>query len=234
MNRLERARRIAGVRFAHDRRQLRRFARAERREMPSDLGLRHRVERRRPPARRVVLVDDHRAHPFIEVFAVNDARHYAEFGLHARIECEGFAGANLRQRKLQARRRFGPDGCGGRAGKFGVRASRPRLAFERRERCLRRWSPRNSRSIACAARRHRPASPGGSANAASSASTDVAPHSASRNSAKRADATRCVASVAAHHRPRQPLAGQRAIGAELAGQSAAGTRSRRHREKSRC
>ena len=57
----------------------------KRREMPLDLGRAHLGERRRPPARPVVLVDDHGAHALVEIVAFDDARHYAEFGAHARL-----------------------------------------------------------------------------------------------------------------------------------------------------
>ena len=88
LHRLERADRIGGVadRSCRVRSMQRQFVSAERREMALDLGIRHLGERGRLPARRVVLVDDHRAHAFIEIMAMNDARHYAEFGLHARVE----------------------------------------------------------------------------------------------------------------------------------------------------
>ncbi len=42
----------------------------ERREMPLDLGLAHLGEARRPPARRIVLVDDHGAHALVEIVAL--------------------------------------------------------------------------------------------------------------------------------------------------------------------
>src|SRR4051794_23472951 len=82
-------------------------------EMPLDLGVGDLGERGGVPARRVVLVDDHSAHALVEIMASNDARHYAEFRLHARCEVQGFAAAYLRQREFKAERRFGPDVGGG-------------------------------------------------------------------------------------------------------------------------
>ena len=55
-------------------------------EMALDFLSAHLGERRRLPARRVVLVDDHGAHALVEIVAMDDARHYAEFGAHARFE----------------------------------------------------------------------------------------------------------------------------------------------------
>ena len=113
-------------------------------------------------------------------------------------------------------RRFRADGrCGGLA-KFGIRPTAASASSAARMSSTR--SPLNSRSIAarCAATG---ASPRRSAKAASMASTGTAPHSASARSANRADGTRCVAMRAATRvGRREPLAGQRAIGAELARQ----------------
>src|SRR5581483_3307971 len=86
-----------------------------RREMALDLGLADAGERRRPPARLVVLVDDHGTHALVEIVAFDDARHYAEFGAHARRKIPGFAAPHLRQRDLEAERRFGADRGGGLA-----------------------------------------------------------------------------------------------------------------------
>src|ERR1041385_1502085 len=58
-------------------RQFKLVARA-RREMTLDVGGADLGKRRRPPARRVVLIDDHGAHAFIKIVAFDDARHYAE------------------------------------------------------------------------------------------------------------------------------------------------------------
>src|ERR1041385_971567 len=81
--------------------------------MALDLSRAHLIERRRPPTRLVVLVDDHGAHAFIEIVALDETRHYAEFGAHARGEIPTFAAPHLRQRELEAERRFGTHGSGG-------------------------------------------------------------------------------------------------------------------------
>src|SRR5262249_43000529 len=64
-----------------------------------------RINRReggRLPVRRLILVDDHRPHPLIEVMAPHHAGHYAEFGAHALCEIECGAAPHLRQCELEA------------------------------------------------------------------------------------------------------------------------------------
>src|SRR5882672_2674892 len=90
--------------------------------MPRDIRLADRLKRGRLPARRLVLVDDHRSYALVEVVAAHDARDYAEFDAHARFEIELPPAPQLRQRDLDTRRRFGSDqGCGG-VGKCRIRA----------------------------------------------------------------------------------------------------------------
>src|SRR5262249_60769276 len=78
----------------------------EQRKVALDLRVPHRIERRRPPARRVLLVDDHRADAFVEIVPVDEARDDAEFGLHAIRERPGLAAPHLCERDLETRRRF--------------------------------------------------------------------------------------------------------------------------------
>src|SRR5260370_34464453 len=52
----------------------------ERREKPFHLRRAHRCERGRLPTRRLGLVDDHGADPFVAVVSPHHARDYAEFG----------------------------------------------------------------------------------------------------------------------------------------------------------
>ena len=127
----------------------------ERREMALDLGVADLGQRRRPPARLVVLVDDHRAHAFVEIVAMNDARHYAEFGLHARLEIPSSRRARIcASASFRLSRRFGADrGRGGLRGPFGVLAALRGRALSRMSSTR---SPVNSRSIARAARHDRP------------------------------------------------------------------------------
>src|SRR5450756_1007673 len=109
------------------------FVAAERGEMALDLRLAHRCECPRIPLRLVVLVDDDGAHAFIEVVAMDDARHYAEFGAHARLEIVSSAAPHLRQRQFEAERRFRAQAYGGLGRPFGIGATRSRFAVERIE-----------------------------------------------------------------------------------------------------
>src|SRR5665213_716244 len=61
----------------------------KRREVAVDFGIADAGERVGPPARPVVLVDDHGAHALVKIMPVDDARDYAEFGFHARREIHG-------------------------------------------------------------------------------------------------------------------------------------------------
>src|SRR5262249_58622006 len=71
-------------------------------EVPLHRGRINRRESGRLPVRRLILVDDHRPHPLIEVMAPHHAGHYAEFGAHALGEIERGAAAHLRQCELEA------------------------------------------------------------------------------------------------------------------------------------
>src|SRR5262249_55262185 len=84
----------------------------ERREMPLEVRGRPLGERRGPPARRIVLVDDHGAHSLIKVRPAHDPRHDAELGAHALVERPLRPAPHLRKRDLEAERRLAADGCG--------------------------------------------------------------------------------------------------------------------------
>ena len=90
--------------------------------MPFDIGRAHRVERGRLPARRLVLVDDHRSYPLVEIAARNDSGGYPEFSAHALVEIEHSPPPQQRQRDLEAGRRFGADQGGRAARKCGIGA----------------------------------------------------------------------------------------------------------------
>src|SRR6185437_13859299 len=101
--------------------------------MPLDLGIADASETGRLPARLVVLVDDHRSYPFIEILSLDDTRHDTEFGAHASREVPGLAATNLGERDLETERRFGADDGGGFPGPGRVGALGIRLAVERVE-----------------------------------------------------------------------------------------------------
>src|ERR1700681_4389987 len=101
--------------------------------MALDLGLAHFCELCRLPTRLVVLVDDHGAHALIKIVAMDDARHYAEFGAHARLEIPSLAAPHLRQRQLETERGFALYGRGGLGSPFRVRISKCRFTFKRHE-----------------------------------------------------------------------------------------------------
>src|SRR6185503_11768789 len=105
--------------------------RTERGEMTLNIFLPNIGKRGRPPARLVVLVDDHCAHAFVEIMPMDDARHYAEFHLHARLEIPGLAATYLRQRQLEAQWRFCTHGGSRPGSPFGVGASARGFAVER-------------------------------------------------------------------------------------------------------
>ena len=115
--------------FAHGRRSS--CCRA--REMALDLGVAHVGKRGRPPARLVILIDDHGAHALVEVMVMDEARHYAEFRAHARVEIPLLAAAHLLQRDLETERRFGPHGGGGLGRPFGIGGTRGGFLVERGE-----------------------------------------------------------------------------------------------------
>ena len=98
--------------------------------MTCDFRLANVGQRGRLPSRFVVFVDDHSAHALIEIMAVDDARHYAHFGAHARIEIGGCAVPHLRQREFKTERRFSPHGGGGLSRPFGIAAARRRFAVD--------------------------------------------------------------------------------------------------------
>src|SRR5262245_55325551 len=72
------------------------------REMALDLGIADRRERRRLPMRRLILVDDHRPYPLVEVVPARDAGNYSEFRPHALGEIEAAAAPELGERDLEA------------------------------------------------------------------------------------------------------------------------------------
>src|SRR5262245_40029665 len=74
--------------------------------MTLDLGLADIGQRRRPPTRVIVLVDDHSPHALIEIMSMDDTRHYAEFHAHARFEIPRLAAPHLRQRHFETERGF--------------------------------------------------------------------------------------------------------------------------------
>src|SRR5262245_27921829 len=95
--------------------------------MTLDLGLADLGQRRRPPTRGIVLVDDHGPHALIKIMSMNDARHYAEFHAHARFEIPCLAAPHLRQRHFETERRF--RAYYGSGFPRPVRISTPRLRF---------------------------------------------------------------------------------------------------------
>src|SRR5262249_21948793 len=103
---------------------------SDRRKMRLDVGLADLPQRRWPPLRRLVLVDDHRTDSLIEIMPPGDAGNYSEFGAHALVEIEAAATAQLRQRDLEAQRRLGAHGSGGGAGKGHICASGCGLGVE--------------------------------------------------------------------------------------------------------
>ena len=186
--------------------------------MALDLGVGDLGERGRLPARRVVLVDDHRAHALVEIMAVDDARHYAEFGAHARRRNRSAAPRRTcASASLRLSGDFVRDRGGGLAGPFGVGAAGRRLARRARRGCPRRVSPANSRSIAArraaigpSARRLGKSAEHGIDRDRAGQSPRAAPESAPT-------ATRWVAMPGSDAVGGvEALAGQRAIGAELA------------------
>ena len=186
--------------------------------MARDLVLRHRAERRRPPARRIVLVDDHRAHPFVEVVAVDDRGTLCGIRSACTHRMTALRPApHLRQRNLEAGRRFGPNGGRRRGGERRHRVAAA-AASSSAARMSSIRSASNSRSIV--GRRASSAPLLGSCEAPrASSSTGASSHSASISSAT---ARRRHAMGGDRRRVRigrvQPLAGQRAIGADLARQ----------------
>src|SRR5215813_11314043 len=100
----------------------------DRREMALNLGIADRGERRRLPMRRLILVDDHRPYPLVEVMPAYDAGNYSEFGPHALGEIEAAAAPKLGERDLETQGRFDAD-----AG----RSEERRVGKE----CRSRWSP---------------------------------------------------------------------------------------------
>ena len=104
--------------------------------MPLDLRLTDIGKRRGLPARPVVLVDDHGAHTLIEIMPMDHARHYAKLHAHARLEVPGFSPPDLRQRKLEAERRFCAYRGGGFPSPFGITTAGHRFAIERGENVL--------------------------------------------------------------------------------------------------
>src|SRR5665213_682901 len=99
--------------------------------MALHFGIAHLGEGGWLPTRFVVLVDDHGAYALVEVMTMDDARHYAEFGAHARREIPFFAAPYLRQRQFKTERRFCTQNRRRFAGPFGIGALGTRLAVER-------------------------------------------------------------------------------------------------------
>src|SRR5215813_14019992 len=97
-------------------------------KMAIDVGIADRRERRRLPMRRLILVDDHRPYPLVEVMPACDAGNYSEFGPHALGEIEAAAAPKLGERDLETQGRFDAD-----AG----RSEERRVGKE----CRSRWSP---------------------------------------------------------------------------------------------
>ena len=231
VHRLEALQIVAGERLAHGSTNSSAPSGAKWRSTSASLTSR---ERRRLPARLVVLVDDHGAHALVEIVAMDDARHYAEFGAHARLEIPMPAAPHLRQRDFQTERRFRPHGGGGLARPFGVGAAGSRFAVERGEDVLDAFAGESSGRSPCAAPAIGP-SPAGSAKAASSASTDTVPVSPSSSApkARRGNAVGGKTRGAAHRRCRSARRSARNK-CRVRPACAAGTRWRRRREKSRC
>ena len=111
----------------------------------------------RLPARRLILVDDHRSYSLVEVVPPDDAGHDAKFGTHALGEIQRGTAPHLRKRDLQARRRFRAyqGGSAGRKAGFS-----PALSASSAARMSSILSPPNRRSIAVRCRRIGP-SPAG-------------------------------------------------------------------------
>src|SRR5262249_23164452 len=165
-----------------------------------------RAESRWLPARRVVLLDDRRADAFVEVMTVNDARDDTKLRLHALRKRPVGAAPHLSERHLEAGRRFRANG--GR--RFCCPVRRP-AAVSSAERMPSTVSPANRRSIAGRSGASAPSPGGGSAKAASTASTGTVPASASMRSGNRAAAIWWVAIPAASAsaaRSRSPVSAQ--------------------------
>src|SRR5687767_4229607 len=60
------------------------------------------ADRRPPPLRPLVLVDDHCPDAIVEIVAMDNARHDTKLGLHAVGKRPGLAASHLRKRDLQA------------------------------------------------------------------------------------------------------------------------------------
>src|SRR5437667_252400 len=77
--------------------------------MPVDFGFAHGLQRCRLPARPVVLVDDHRSDALVEIMPVHEPRYDAQLRPHAVLKRPRLAAAHLRERELEAGRRFAAD-----------------------------------------------------------------------------------------------------------------------------
>src|SRR5690348_5021957 len=88
----------------------------ERGEMTLHLGLADLRELIGPPARRIILVDDHGPYALVKILAPHDPRHDAELGPHAVIERPGASAPHLGERNLETPGRLSPHRLGHRLG----------------------------------------------------------------------------------------------------------------------
>src|SRR5262249_55815081 len=108
----------------------------DRREMALNLGIADRGERRRLPMRRLILVDDARPYPLLEVVPARGAGKYSEFGPHTLGEIEVAAAPRLGERDLEAQGRLGADGGSGGSGEGRVDAACGGRGVESRQHVL--------------------------------------------------------------------------------------------------
>ena len=177
----------------------------------------------RLPARRVVLVDDHRAHALVHVVTIDDPRHDAKLGAHAGLERMAAPVAHLRERELQTGRRFGADGLPRSCRPFRLVGDRLRLALRAPPGSPRHCRRENVRSMV-APPRHRSA-PGPTRSVKCGQHRvdrhrcRTAPRASRRSDATAHDALQHRTATASAAFSRSPVSAQ--IGADLARQAAA-------------